>query len=102
MKIDDLAKDVIRLGWEWDLYDKSTEETRLAKIREEALELVEAIDSGSHDDILMEFGDVMVTGVNWLYPKGAGLDWPLSMAHEKNCRKTGRMVGGTFVKSEDL
>lgn len=102
MGIDELTKDVIRLGWEWDLYDKSTEETRLAKVREEAQELIDAIDSGNIHEILMESGDVLVTLVNWLYPKGAGLDWPLSMAHEKNCRKTGRMVGGTFVKSEDL
>jgi NTP pyrophosphatase (non-canonical NTP hydrolase) len=101
MNVDDLAKDVIRLGWEWDLYQKSTEETRLAKVREEALELVEAIDSGVEANVLMESGDVIVTLINWLYPKGAGLDWPLSMAHEKNCKKTGRMVNGTFVKDGD-
>jgi hypothetical protein len=101
MTMDKLECNVVDWALKRNLYRESTEKTRLAKMREEAQELIDAIDSGVEMDIMMEFGDVMVTGINYFYPKGYWLDHPLGMAYAKIKDRKGKMVNGTFVRDRE-
>lgn len=107
MSIDDLEKQVIEWANRRDLYQQSTDMTRLDKFAEEIEELIDEMfpTTGCVRDlgrIRLEAGDVLVTLINLLHPLGLDLETCLAAAYEKIKGRTGKMVGGTFVKSEDL
>ena len=49
----------------------------------------------------MEAGGLLVTIIDLLHPEGLSAAGAIARAHEKNCKKAGKMVDGTFVKAED-
>lgn len=70
MSIEQLEQAVIEWANDRDLYRQSTAETRFDKFCEEVCEFKEAVKSGVLEDIKMEAGDVQVTVINCLHPKG--------------------------------
>lgn len=81
---------------------KATPFDQLGKMKEEVKELSEALEKQVRSDIVLELGDV---GVTWLIQCEMNNVSPvvaLVEAYRKISRRKGAMVGGVFVKSEDL
>lgn len=112
----ELQQQVIRWAADKGILIGATPQTQAAKMLEEANELHEAVEnlkkfapSMSEADcyrfrqhILEEMGDVQVTII--ILAQLLAMD-PLDglyRAHEKISKRNGKMVGGVFVKDEDL
>jgi len=102
MSIEGLEERVIEWARERDLYRQSTDTTRALKMVEEVDELLHEVRYRNVPDIAMEAGDVIVTLINLLHPLGLNLETCLAAAYEKIKDRQGKMINGTYVKSEDL
>jgi len=104
----DLVKDVEQWAIDKGIADKATMLTQFEKMAEEVKELFDEIKklySGNAlnmKDIHMELGDVVVTAVILAQLAGTDIETVLQMAYDKISKRTGKMINGTFVKSEDL
>ena len=96
----DLELKVIKWSEDRNLFEQSTDLTRLEKFAEEATELRDAVNEGDWEDIKLDAGDVLVTVINLIYPFGLDLEDCLSAAYEKIKNRTGKMENGTFVKDK--
>lgn len=92
---------VIEWAHEKGILESGTVEAQTLKMVEEVGEFVGCIAKGNMKDAAMELGDVLVTII--LTAELAGLDPTdcLSLALGKIQKRTGKMVGGTFVKEGD-
>jgi NTP pyrophosphatase (non-canonical NTP hydrolase) len=101
-----LEKQVLEWAYDRGIFAESTEKTRFAKFMEEIQELIDELwPVGRKQDlekIKMEAGDVLVTLINLLHPYNLDLKTCLAAAYEKIKDRDGKMIGGTFVKKEDL
>jgi len=107
MSIEQLERQVIAWAYDRGIFAESTPETRYNKMAEEFEELTGELfpPDGSEVDlqkVMMESGDLLVTHINLLYALGLDLETCLTAAYEKISHRTGKMVNGTYVKSEDL
>jgi NTP pyrophosphatase (non-canonical NTP hydrolase) len=102
MSIEKLEERVIEWANQRNLYRQSTDETRALKLIEEVGELLHEVRYRNIPDIAMEAGDVIVTLINLLHPLGLDLETCLGAAYEKIKDRQGKMINGTYVKSEDL
>jgi hypothetical protein len=108
MSIEDLEEKVIKLGGKWGLYEQSIKRTRFDKFLEEAEELMDELFPHDESDVdinraIMEAGDVLVTLIHIIKQDlGADIETCLCAAYNKIKDRTGKMVNGTYVKSEDL
>lgn len=103
---DDFENDVaavIEWALEKGIFDKSNSIKQLEKTYEELGEVVHEINQHPQDpnNILLEFGDVLVTLViamemNQIHPTDA-----LKAAYEKISKRNGKMVDGKFVKESE-
>ena len=98
--VDELENLVMAWAVARNLYNESTPETRIAKVREEVDELDYALQWESKDNIRLEAGDVLVTLINTLLPLGISLRSALHAAYKKIEHRTGHMENGTFVKDK--
>jgi len=104
----DLVKDVEQWAIDKGIAEKATMLTQFEKMAEEVKELFDEIKklySGNAlnmKDIHMELGDVVVTAVILAQLAGTDIETVLQMAYDKISKRTGKMINGTFVKSEDL
>lgn len=80
------------------ILDNATQLSQAHKTLEESLELAEAIRIDDRGQIIDAFGDVLVTVI--IGCRMAGIDPldALQSAYEEISGRTGKMVGGQFVK----
>ena len=104
----ELIKDVEQWGRDKGILDKATVLTQFEKMIEETMELNEEIKSlysgnlNSMDNLHMELGDVVVTAVILAKLAGTDIQTVLQKAYDKISKRTGKMINGTFYKSEDI
>ena len=112
----ELIKDVEQWGRDKGILDKATVATQGAKVFEEGNEVIEAIKeyindatSQNLDNVKLELGDYAVTLIlanklNEICCDMMKVDHKecLQMAYKKISKRTGKMINGTFYKSEDI
>ena len=106
MSIEALEAKVIEWAYDRGIFAGSTDHTRWEKLMEELGEFTDAAwpDEAERnmEDVKLEAGDVLVTLINILHPYNLDLETCLAAAYNKIKNRTGQMVNGTYVKSEDL
>ena len=129
--MEELIKNVIAWAEGRGIYEKSTAEKQYELYLEETAEFYEALKSGNRDDIIMEYGDRVVTMINhftiwfegepiqkiynsvidFFYIGGEynlrsynnfTIEQALEAAYNKISSRAGKMVDGKFTKQEDL
>ena len=80
----------------------ATSFSQLEKLKEEVLELQEALEKGDREDIEKELGDVQVVVLNICRLGGFNLTECLDKTYAKIKDRKGQMVDGKFVKEQDL
>lgn len=129
--MEELIKSVIAWSESRGIYEKSTAEKQYELYLEETAEFYEALKSGNRDDIIMEYGDRVVTIINayaMLYGESEIFDisdeiitlfgnhfevslreqfcftaqQALEAAYNKISKRKGSMKDGKFTKQEDL
>ena len=92
------------LQWANDkgIIEKGTVLSQLGKLKEEVLELEQALDSESIEAVLTELGDVLVVSTIIAHLLAADLETCLALAHTKNSKRKGIMRDGVFVKEGDI
>jgi NTP pyrophosphatase (non-canonical NTP hydrolase) len=116
-------EELIELIEQWSIdkgiKEKATLRKQYEKMQEEVEEVYEAIyeienhgfdgHTTGHDALLkinneldLEIGDVVVTAIILAQLHGTNIEACLEKAYNKISKRTGKMINGTFVKSEDL
>jgi len=98
----DTVADVEHWAREKGLIAEGNSLPQAEKTLEEAGELMDAIAEGDRDGIVDGMGDVLVTLVIQARIQGLTLQDCLDHAYAQIKDRTGKMMGGQFVKSEDL
>lgn len=87
---------------EKEILAKATPFDQLGKMKEEVEELSEALKGQSRPEIVLELGDVGVTWIIQCEMNNVSPVVALVEAYRKISRRKGAMVGGVFVKAEDM
>ena len=103
----ELIKDVEQWVVSVGIKDKATTFIQWQKMQEEVEELfveLEKCDNEScdTDKAEMELGDVVVTCIAMSMLIDTDIESVLKMAYDKISKRTGKMINGTFYKSEDI
>jgi NTP pyrophosphatase (non-canonical NTP hydrolase) len=101
MKTPELVKQVTRtIAWaaEKGIFKKGTTVAQAAKVVEEAKELQDEIGADNRAAALIELGDVAVTIIVLAEQLGTTVEHCLELAMDKNEKRSGQMIDGTFVK----
>lgn len=72
------------------------------KMSEELGEVAQAYTRNLREELEMELGDLLITIIIFAEQNGINLESALKKAYEKIANRNGKMIGGTFVKEEDL
>jgi NTP pyrophosphatase (non-canonical NTP hydrolase) len=93
-----------QLVFEWaqqkNLIVKGNEFNQIKKVREEVLEIVDAIQSQNIDKIRDEIGDGFVTLIILARQVGLSPEECLNEAYNKISKRTGKTINGLFVKDK--
>ena len=84
------------------LYDKGDVSTQYIKLQEEAGELAKAILKSDEPEIIDAIGDIVVVLTNLSHLAGYKIEDCIQAAYDVISKRTGKMINGTFVKSESL
>ena len=84
------------------LYSKGDAKTQYLKLQEEAGEVARAILKSDQPEIIDGLGDVLVVLINLAHLCGYKLEDCLAEAYDVISKRSGKMVNGTFVKTESL
>lgn len=82
--------------------DKADSKAQFTKVVEEVGEVASALARDEHEMLKDGIGDVVVTLIILAQQNGLTLEECLEQAYGEIKGRTGKMVNGTFVKSEDL
>lgn len=95
--------DLIR-SWaaERGIYDKGNSHTQYVKLIEEAGELAQALLKDDKPEIQDAIGDMVVVLTNLAWQRGFDIEDCIDSAYAEIATRTGKMVNGTFVKTESL
>jgi len=96
----ELENKIIKWANDRNLYENTTPEKQFNKLHEEIAEWID--EYVADDDVTaekLELGDIYVVLVNLAAKRGYSLKECGNMAYEKIKNRTGKMIGGTFVKS---
>ena len=95
--------DLIR-SWaaERGIYDNGNSHTQYVKLMEEAGELAQALLKNDKPEIQDAIGDIIVVLTNLAYLEGFQVEECIDSAYQEIAVRTGKMINGTFVKSESL
>jgi len=96
----ELEKKIIKVANGWGLYEATTVEDQLEKLQEEISELEEAIEIGNMGEVKLELGDCLVVMINIAAKMGISLEQCGFLAYEKIRTRTGKMIGGKFVREK--
>jgi len=80
------------------IFTKGTPVAQAAKVVEEAHELQDEVNENNRAAALIELGDVAVTIIVLAEQLGTTVEHCLELAMDKNEKRTGQMIDGTFVK----
>lgn len=97
--------ELVKLVEEWSKskgLDKSNPDRQALKVFEESGEVAAAMSRDNIEDLKDGIGDTVVTLIILAQQKGLTLEECLNTAYNEIKGRTGKMVNGTFVKSEDL
>jgi NTP pyrophosphatase (non-canonical NTP hydrolase) len=96
-----LLKQIV-LNWANDkgIFERGTPEGQALKTIEEANELLKAVQENDRNEIIDAIGDVLVTVIIQAEMQGLRPEDCLQSAYDVISKRTGRMVGGVFVKDE--
>ena len=89
--------------WSFDKgLDKADPSKQMLKVVEELGEVAGAMARGKRDELIDGIGDVIVTVIILAQQHGLRIDDCLQVAYDEIKGRTGKMVDGVFIKSEDL
>lgn len=75
---------------------------QLIKLMEEVGELSAAYNKGNRDKVIDSLGDIQVVLIILCMQLGLGYQMSLEEAYKQIKGRTGKMINGSFVKTEDL
>ena len=95
--------DLIR-SWaaERGIYDDGNDMVQYVKLQEEAGELAQAILKDDQAEVIDAIGDMIVVLTNLAELRGVRVEECIDSAYNEIATRTGKMVNGTFVKTESL
>lgn len=82
--------------------DQAESSKQFLKVVEEVGEVASALARGQHAELKDGIGDVVVTLIILAQQNGLTIEDCLQTAYEVISKRTGKMIDGVFVKSEDL
>lgn len=82
--------------------DKADSKAQFTKVVEEVGEVASALARGDKELLEDGIGDVIVTLIILSQQNGMSIETCLDTAYNEIKGRTGKMINGTFVKSEDL
>ena len=84
------------------IYDNGDDKTQYVKLMEEAGELAKALLTNDKLEIQDAIGDMIVVLTNLAHLEGFQVEDCIDSAYKEIAGRTGKMINGTFVKSESL
>ena len=84
------------------IYDKGNSHTQYVKLMEEAGELAAALLNNNKLEIVDAIGDMTVVLTNLAQLEGVKIEDCIDVAYNVIAKRTGKMINGTFVKTESL
>lgn len=84
------------------IYDNGDSKTQYVKLLEEAGELAKALLTKDKPEIKDAIGDMIVVLTNLAHLEGFQVEECIDSAYQEIAARTGKMINGTFVKSESL
>jgi NTP pyrophosphatase (non-canonical NTP hydrolase) len=84
------------------IYDKGDSRTQYVKLMEEAGELARALLKNDKPEVIDSIGDMVVVLTNLAKLEKLDIEDCIDNAYETISKRTGKMVNGTFVKTESL
>jgi NTP pyrophosphatase (non-canonical NTP hydrolase) len=84
------------------IYNSGDARTQYVKLMEEAGELAQAILKNDEPEVIDAIGDMVVVLTNLAKLRGHNIEDCITSAYNVIKSRTGKMVDGTFVKSENL
>ena len=82
------------------IYDKGDIKTQYIKLMEEAGELAEAILKNDEEEVKDAIGDMVVVLTSIAYFNNISIEECINSAYDIIAKRKGKMVNGSFVKSE--
>ena len=105
-KVTSLKGDRFDLIRDWaavrGIYDNGDGKTQYVKLMEEAGELAKALLTNDKPEIQDAIGDMIVVLTNLAHLEGFEVEDCIDSAYQEIAVRTGKMINGTFVKSESL
>ena len=80
------------------IYESGDSKTQYVKLMEEAGELAQAILKNDEPEVIDAIGDMVVVLTNLAKLRGHNIEDCIDSAYNVIAKRTGKMVGGTFVK----
>lgn len=102
VKVEDRFELIRAWATERGLYAKGDTKTQYLKLMEEAGELGRAILKSDQPEIEDAIGDIVVVLTNLAHLAGTSIESCVDGAYNVISKRTGKMVNGTFVKTESL
>lgn len=99
--IDQLAKAVVRWGYDKEILGNTTPQAQLAKAIEELGEVAGAVNKNNREQVKKEIGDVIVTQILLATTYDLDLCECLSTAYDSIKNRTGVVRDGVLVKEGD-
>ena len=84
------------------IYDNGDAKTQYVKLMEEAGELAKALLTKDKPEIKDAIGDMIVVLTNLAHLEGFEVEDCIDSAYQEIAARTGKMINGTFVKTESL
>jgi NTP pyrophosphatase (non-canonical NTP hydrolase) len=82
------------------ILENGTPRAQAGKTEEEVQELIDAIDTDNKEEVIDALGDILVTIIIQAEMQGLKLTECLESAYNVISKRTGKMVGGQFVKDD--
>ena len=98
----DMFTTIRRWAHERGIYDKGNSHTQYVKLMEEAGELARALLKNDKPEIIDSIGDMVVVLTNLAKLEKLDIEDCIENAYQTISKRTGKMVNGTFVKTESL
>lgn len=96
--VKDIEAEVIFWAHGKELLNKDNSKAQVCKMVEEVGEVAKEVLSGTRDGLANEIGDVMVTAIILAAQNDLSASVCLQKALDKISKRTGKTIGGTFVK----
>jgi predicted house-cleaning noncanonical NTP pyrophosphatase (MazG superfamily) len=98
----ELENKIVEWANERGLLEGTTPERQLNKLHEEISEWLEEYENGNREAEMLELGDCFVVLTNIAAKRGYSLKECGWQAYNKIKDRKGKMINGSFVKSEDI